>query len=96
MGKTLEELFDEGHRKVICTDDAGFRWWTVGKIYTFNSDGFITDDDGDECNEPSARFEPYSFFGMTNKEFSPEDIDKIANTVAEKVIAMMKDQTNEI
>jgi hypothetical protein len=89
MAKALEELFDEGHRKVVCVTDDGYRWWTVGKVYQFNSDGFITDDEGDECNDTSATFEPYSFFGMRNKEFTPEDLDALATAVAEKVCAII-------
>lgn len=92
MTNTLEELFDEGHRKVVCTDDGGFKWWTVGKVYTFNDNGVIYDDEGDECEDTDAEFEPYQAFGMTNKEFSDEDLDALAKVVAEKVCAIIKDE----
>lgn len=96
MSKTALSLFKEGHRKLVCVDNHGCYWWTEGKVYEFNSDDFLVDDDGHYSTAGEVKFEPYSFFGMTNKEFAPEDIDKIAAAVAEKVIAMMKEKTNAL
>lgn len=92
MTDTLEELFGQGHRKVVCTHDGEYNWWTVGKTYEFNNDGFLVDDDGDECNETNATFKPYSFFGMQNKEFTSDEMEHLAQAVAEKVIAILKEK----
>lgn len=92
MGKTAEELWREGCNKVYCVEDGGLKWWTIGKTYTFNDDGFLTDDDGDVNDTDTAKFEPYSFFGMKSKEFTHDEMNQLAQMVAEKVIAILKEK----
>lgn len=89
MSKTAQELFREGHRKLVCIDDNGLPWWKIGKAYSFKENGNIIDEYGHDWKYPTATFEPYSFFGMRNKEFTPEYLDAIASAVAEKVCAII-------
>lgn len=42
--------------KMVCVENGGFTWWTVGKIYEYK-DGIVTADDGDEY--PKNGQEPY-------------------------------------
>jgi hypothetical protein len=42
--------------KMVCVENGGFNWWTVGKIYEYK-DGIVTADDGDKY--PKNRKEPY-------------------------------------
>ena len=42
--------------KMVCIDNGGYPWWTVGKIYEYK-DGFVTTDDGDKY--PKCGEEPY-------------------------------------
>lgn len=42
--------------KMVCVDDGGYPWWTVGKIYEYK-DGVVTADDGRKY--PRNKYEPY-------------------------------------
>lgn len=42
--------------KMVCVDNGGHHWWTVGKIYEYK-DGVVTADDGDKY--PKHSCEPY-------------------------------------
>ena len=42
--------------KMVCVEDGGYYWWTVGKIYEYK-DGIVTSDDGDKY--PKRGAEPY-------------------------------------
>lgn len=42
--------------KMVCVDNGGYSWWTVGKIYEYR-DGIVTADDGDKY--PKRNCEPY-------------------------------------
>ena len=42
--------------KMVCVDNGGYSWWTVGKIYEYK-DGIVTADDGDKY--PKRGAEPY-------------------------------------
>lgn len=42
--------------KMVCVDNGGYYWWTVGKIYEYK-DGIVTADDGDKY--PKNGQEPY-------------------------------------
>lgn len=42
--------------KMVCVENGGYSWWTVGKIYEYK-DGIVTADDGDKC--PRNNYEPY-------------------------------------
>lgn len=42
--------------KMVCVDDGGYSWWTVGKIYEYK-DGIVTADDGGKYPKHGA--EPY-------------------------------------
>lgn len=42
--------------KMVCIDNGGYYWWTVGKIYEYK-DGIVTADDGEKY--PSNNYEPY-------------------------------------
>lgn len=42
--------------KMVCVENGGYSWWTVGKIYEYK-DGIVTADDGDKY--PKNRKEPY-------------------------------------
>lgn len=42
--------------KMVCVENGGYYWWTVGKIYEYK-DGVVTADDGDKY--PKRRYEPY-------------------------------------
>lgn len=42
--------------KMVCVENGGYDWWTVGKIYEYK-DGVVTADDGDKY--PSNNYEPY-------------------------------------
>ena len=42
--------------KMVCVDNGGYSWWTVGKIYEYK-DGIVTADDGDKY--PKRNYEPY-------------------------------------
>lgn len=42
--------------KMVCVDDGGYSWWTVGKIYEYK-DGVVTADGGDKY--PKNGQEPY-------------------------------------
>lgn len=42
--------------KMVCVENGGFNWWTVGKIYEYK-DGIVTADDGDKY--PKNGKEPY-------------------------------------
>ena len=42
--------------KMVCIDNGGYYWWTVGKIYEYK-DGIVTADDGDKY--PKRGAEPY-------------------------------------
>ncbi len=42
--------------KMVCIDNGGYPWWTVGKIYEYK-DGIVTTDDGDKY--PKNGQEPY-------------------------------------
>lgn len=42
--------------KMVCVENGGFNWWTVGKIYEYK-DGVVTADDGDKY--PKNGQEPY-------------------------------------
>ena len=42
--------------KMVCVDNGGYFWWTVGKIYEYK-DGIVTDDNGDK--HPKNGQEPY-------------------------------------
>lgn len=42
--------------KMVCVENGGFNWWTVGKIYEYK-DGIVTADDGGKY--PSNKYEPY-------------------------------------
>jgi hypothetical protein len=42
--------------KMVCVENGGYDWWTVGKIYEYK-DGVVTADDGDKY--PKRRYEPY-------------------------------------
>lgn len=42
--------------KMVCIENGGYDWWTVGKIYEYK-DGIVTADDGDKY--PKRGAEPY-------------------------------------
>lgn len=42
--------------KMVCVENGGYSWWTVGKIYEYK-DGIVTTDDGDKY--PKLGLEPY-------------------------------------
>lgn len=42
--------------KMVCVENGGYSWWTVGKIYEYK-DGIVTADDGYEY--PGNKYEPY-------------------------------------
>ena len=42
--------------KMVCVENGGYYWWTVGKIYEYK-DGIVTADDGDKY--PKNKQEPY-------------------------------------
>lgn len=42
--------------KMVCVENGGYSWWTVGKIYEYR-DGIVTADDGDKY--PKCNYEPY-------------------------------------
>lgn len=42
--------------KMVCVENGGFNWWTVGKIYEYK-DGIVISDDGDKY--PKNGQEPY-------------------------------------
>lgn len=42
--------------KMVCVENGGYSWWTVGKIYEYK-DGIVTADDGDKY--PKNKQEPY-------------------------------------
>ena len=42
--------------KMVCVENGGYSWWTVGKIYEYK-DGIVTADDG--CKYPKPGLEPY-------------------------------------
>lgn len=42
--------------KMVCVENGGYSWWTVGKIYEYK-DGIVTADDGDKY--PKRNYEPY-------------------------------------
>ena len=42
--------------KMVCIDNGGYPWWTVGKIYEYK-DGIVTDDEG--YKNPMSNHEPY-------------------------------------
>lgn len=42
--------------KMVCVENGGFTWWTIGKIYKYK-DGIVTADDG--CKYPKLGLEPY-------------------------------------
>ena len=42
--------------KMVCVENGGYPWWTVGKIYEYK-DGIVTTDDGDKY--PQNGQEPY-------------------------------------
>ncbi len=42
--------------KMVCVENGGYSWWTVGKIYEYR-DGIVTADDGDKY--PKRNYEPY-------------------------------------
>lgn len=42
--------------KMVCVENGGFNWWTVGKIYEYK-DGVVTTDDGDKY--PYTKNKPY-------------------------------------
>ena len=42
--------------KMVCVENGGYYWWTVGKIYEYK-DGIVTADDGDKY--PKNGQEPY-------------------------------------
>lgn len=42
--------------KMVCVENGGYYWWTVGKIYEYK-DGIVTADDGDKY--PGRGEEPY-------------------------------------
>ena len=42
--------------KMVCVENGGYPWWTVGKIYEYK-DGIVTADDGDKY--PKRGAEPY-------------------------------------
>lgn len=42
--------------KMVCVENGGYPWWTVGKIYEYK-DGIVTADDGDKY--PHVDCEPY-------------------------------------
>lgn len=42
--------------KMVCVENGGYHWWTVGKIYEYK-DGIVTADDGDKY--PKNGQEPY-------------------------------------
>ena len=46
--------------KWICKESVFDEWFTVGKIYTTTSQGYLVDDDGDERLRP----ESYNFAGV--------------------------------
>ena len=42
--------------KMVCIDNGGYPWWTIGKIYEYK-DGIVTDDEG--YKNPMSNHEPY-------------------------------------
>ena len=42
--------------KMVCVENGGYPWWTVGKIYEYK-DGIVTDDEGHK--NPMSNHEPY-------------------------------------
>lgn len=42
--------------KMVCVDNGGYNWWTIGKIYEYK-DGIVTDDEG--YKNPRSNYEPY-------------------------------------
>lgn len=42
--------------KMVCVENGGYSWWTVGKIYEYK-DGVVTADDGEKY--PKNNYEPY-------------------------------------
>ena len=42
--------------KMVCVENGGCYWWTIGKIYKYK-DGIVTADDGDKY--PKHNCEPY-------------------------------------
>ena len=42
--------------KMVCVENGGYSWWTVGKIYEYK-DGVVTADDG--AKYPKNNYEPY-------------------------------------
>ena len=42
--------------KMVCVENGGYYWWTVGKIYKYK-DGIVTADDG--STYPGNKYEPY-------------------------------------
>lgn len=42
--------------KMVCVENGGYYWWTVGKIYEYK-DGVVTADDGEKY--PKNNYEPY-------------------------------------
>lgn len=92
MGKTAQELYDGGHRKVVCVSTTNNDWWTVGKVYSFTLTGSLVDDQDDPNDGFFAQFEPYEFMGMTNKVFTKEEIEELATAVAAKVLEKLKEK----
>lgn len=89
----LQEAIATGVKKVVCTENEYLiGTWTKGKVYPV-IDGIVTDDRGYKWGVVNAgawpeipSFEPYSFMGLENKEFTPDEIEQLASAVAEKVI----------
>lgn len=97
MSKTAKQLYEEGHKNIICSY-APTPYFTKGKVYNI-CDGVLRDKDGDTWDlrlkddyPVATHFEPYEFMGMSNKVFTPEEIEELATAVAAKVLEKLKEK----
>ena len=84
---------------IVCTYSGGQVHWTEGVEYLVSSDGVVVDDEGDTWGSNESRFgwpasplfEPVgdTFFG-TNKRFTDDELDKLAELVVQKFIERIK------
>lgn len=56
QGKYFEDMDVKPGDVIVCVDDDGETWWTIGEEYTVSNNYRITDDEGDDWGFTSAKF----------------------------------------
>lgn len=73
QGKRFTDMDVKAIDVLVCVDDGGESFWTVGKEYTVNHAGKIVDNDGAERYFPRAAFVPKEELGV-HKKFKVGDV----------------------